>query len=47
MNSIAAPIQTFAVSIWRIERCLEIFDPLRRTTQAENTFDIGSYATVS
>ena len=45
--SVAAPIQTLAISVRRIKGHLQFFDSFLRATQPEDTFDIGGCTTRS
>lgn len=43
VDSVPSPVETFSITIWRIESNLELLDALLRTTQAEYPFDVGGY----
>jgi hypothetical protein len=43
VNSITGPIQSFTVSLWRVENGLKVLDPFRGTTEAKYSLDIGRW----
>ena len=41
MDSVAGPIEAFAIAIWRVELLAKLLDTLFRAAKAEDTLDIG------
>ena len=47
VHRVARPVQALAISVGRVELCLELFDALLGATKAEYSFDVGRYKSVS
>lgn len=43
VHRVSFPIQALSISVWRVECLAEFFNALFRTTQAENSLDIGGF----